>query len=477
MARLITFGRHADTKPEGMLRSVRFPQLAKLDAGTNEGMINRILTSEGADSRSLPRTIYFQFEQAPGHFDSVAVGMIDEVTADGETGVLSGSGWIIDSDEGNKAAAYIATKSLFHNSVDLAEVKASYVEHGDWWDDDFTVDVIFDQWKFAATTFVGKPAFADAHGTFEEITAAFIDPDDELEVVASWTPELNVVLAETDEEITASAAGLPSWDLFHAPEATEPHPIRVGEPDENGFIPVFGHLALWNTCHEAYNSCVMPPRPTDNYASFNRSTVLTSRGHVETGPLSLKGGHVSLDKALDDVANAWADVRVTPGVHGPWMSGYVRPGTDEASVIAARASQVSGHWKGGRLMAVVSVNAPGFSIPGSGFSFTTNEAGYVDELVASFPGCTKPEAKPLPDLPVAARRFAEMSENERQGFVAYLQSLTTSSSNFSTHSEVRITTSSEESEAAAEDATTITDQADLDLAAALELELELENQP
>lgn len=401
--RIATYGRQPTEKPKHALAEVHFPQLAKLDEGTKEGFISRVLTSDGADTRALPRTIYFQKTQEGGHDGSVAVGALHEVTVDGENNILSGKGWLLDSAEGRDAALHIAGQALFHNSVDLAEVDVEIIDHGDFFDDDYVMEVRFTQWKLGATTLVGKPAFADAHAILpDELTAAI--ESGPLVVDAPFAITLQV--EAPDEEIAASGGGLPPWDYFHRPEPDQHHKIIVGEPDEAGFIPVYGHLGLWNSCHDGIEGrCVMIPRPQDNYASFNKPGVLTDRGIVETGPISLYGGHIPLHKAADDPANAWCDVRVTAGVHGPWLSGVVRPGValDEAKVYVARASRISGHWKGGRLKMIVSCNSEGFDVPGSGFSFSTTSDGHVGELVASYPACSQQDVDDPPvDSPDAA---------------------------------------------------------------------------
>jgi hypothetical protein len=397
MARVVTFGRHATTKPPGMLREVIWPQLAKLDEGTNEGMINRMF--------------YFQFEQDMGHFSSHAVGMVDEVTIDGETGLASGRGWVLDFPEGQLAALMIQSQTLRHNSIDLAEVKVEWEEHGDFWDDDFYVDLRFVEWKFAATTAVGKPAFADAEAMLTDEIRASLYSDEPLVMPVGDPWKVNLVVAPSDTEVTASAAGLPSWDLFHVPEPAQHHPIFVGEP-VNGFYPVCGHLCLWNTCHDGIEGmCIIPPRPTDGYASINKpNAVLTDRGFVEAGPITLYDGHNGgWQKALENVENVWAAVRVVPGVHGPWLSGYVVPSkaTDDDAILAARLNQISGHWKGGRLKVIASVVTPGYEVAAS---FSTNGADEVDELVASYPGCGKPSGGGPAALPDALLRLTQLPE-------------------------------------------------------------------
>jgi len=381
-----TMGTFPTKKPEGMLRQIVFPELALMGVKTGDG---RMLAEDGRGVRDLPRTIYGQFINTGGHDQAVIVGTLHEVTF--EDGVASGRGWLLDDDNGRDAVKYIATQSLRHNSVDLAEVKAEF-EFDEASDE---LSILFTSWKIAATTLVGKPAFANA-------SAELLEDD---EIVASWmaddTPlvvdvplQMSMLLAD-ESEIIADGAPLPPWDLFHQPESETPQKCVVGESVDGGWIPVAGHLALWDSCHDGViGRCTRVPRPDDNYASYNKPGVLTDRGIVGTGPIFLEGGHRKASdgdyvSAYGGIENAWADVRITAGRLGPWLSGYVRPGVEEKQVLAARASRLSGHWKGSRLKAIVCVNAEGFDVPGDGFSIDEN--GHVDELVASFPACVDGE--------------------------------------------------------------------------------------
>jgi hypothetical protein len=379
-----TFGSMPKTKPDGTLRQIVFPELALMDVRTGDG---RLLEEKGRGVRDLPRTIYGQFVQDSGHNGSVPIGSLHEVTF--EDGVASGRGWLIDDDNGRKAVKYIQTQTLYHNSVDLSDVRARAEMSEDGKD-----TLRFSEWKISATTLVGKPAFANAKAELlndDELVASWYQ--DETPLVVDLPTSVRVELSET-EELFADAGLVQDWDAFHQPEAVKPQKIIV---DQNGRVS--GHLALWNTCHDGIESkCTIVPRPRDNYASFNKPGVLTDRGIVETGPIFLSGGHRRAPNgdyvsAYGGIENAWADVRVIPGVHGPWISGVVRPGVEDSKVYAARASRISGHWIGDRLKAIVSVNAEGFDVPGSGmsqkieFEFATNNEGRVAELVASFPTC------------------------------------------------------------------------------------------
>lgn len=378
-----TYGSRHMTKPEGFLRAIHFPALAFTETLTGDG---RFLEDAGGGSRELPLTIWGQFKQSFGHEGSVIIGRLDEITF-GDDGVVSGWGWVLDDDNGRDAVKYVKTQAMRGNSVDLADIKAHY----EWDDENDSVLVRFTQWNIGGTTLVGRPAFKDAHAVLdEEVVASWYSDDEPLIVdVPCFT---NITVAEP--EVTADGSAKPRWDLFNLPESPTPTKIFVGEPDERGYIPVFGHLGLWNTCHDGYERCLMIPRSPDNYASFCGPGVLTDKGVVNTGPIFFKGGHpkagslrkTSVEDAYGGVENTWADVRVVDGALGPWLSGYVRPGVDEETIVAARASKISGHWLGGKLMAIVSVNVAGYDVPTD--SFSMNEDGFVDELVASFPACT-----------------------------------------------------------------------------------------
>jgi hypothetical protein len=375
-----SFGTHKITKPDGMLRQVVFPSLTTMDVRTGDG---RLLKSSGRGVRNLPRTIYAQFVNEQGHAGSVIAGHLDEVTFD-DDGNVSARGWLIDDANGRQAALYIKTQTLHHNSVDLAEAKASiaYDEAAD------ALLIDFSEWKIAATTLVGKPAFADAHAALLEDDEIMASLESDEPLVVGCATVINLPVDDDTNEITADGGIVQPWDAFHQPEPAGHRKLTV---DHNGWVS--GHLGLWDSFHDGIaGRKVRIPRPSDNYASFNKPGVLTERGLVETGPIFLEGGHRRPSNgdhhsAYGGIENTWADVRVIEGRHGPWLSGVVRPGVDEHKVYAARASRISGHWVGDRLKAIVSVNAEGFDVPGGGFAvheISTDSDGHLLDLVASF---------------------------------------------------------------------------------------------
>jgi hypothetical protein len=321
----------------------------------------------------------------------------------------------------------IATQAMAGNSVDLADVNARFEEDMDTGE----YRIRFTKFNLAATTGVATPAFADAYAevdemTEEELTASLGDPMEELVAscdVHEFTIATSQIRNDTgiDVDITASMGVVQEHAVFYVPEADKPQKIVV---DEHGHV--YGHLSLWESCHDGVvGRCVRTPRPNDNYASFNKPGVLTDKGIVETGMIFTYGGHRAangadtLEDAYGGIENAWADVRIIEGRFGPWLSGIVRPGISDEVIYAARASRISGHWVNGKLKAIVSVNAEGFDVPGSGFAaapfaFTTSDEG-VGELVASFPSCTDGTLEVAPikiEIEISTGTATEETEDE-----------------------------------------------------------------
>lgn len=389
-----TYGSQPKAPPPGYFKEIIFPVLALTDTLTGDG---RMLDGEGGDTRDLPLTIKMQLATSFGHQGALTAGALFEVAFDPEAKTLSGKGWLLADDVGRKTAFLFATKAQDKNSVDLAEVKARYEEDldtGEYW-------VRFTKWKLAATTGVATPAFAAAYGEVEWSDELMASLGEGPIVVDEGGPlDFNIDISGMEIEVVASGAIKFPYEHFYTPEAAMPTKAVVTEDGR-----VYGHLALWESCHDGFEGqCVRVPRPTDGYSSFNKPGPLTERGQVQTDPIFAFGGHrpsksaPTIEEAYGGIENAWADVRVVEGVFGPWISGRVRPGITEELSHAARCSRLSGHWVGGRLKAIVSVNSEGFDVPGAsdaeldlvaGFAFSLDDDG-VGELVASFPPCLAP---------------------------------------------------------------------------------------
>lgn len=182
--------------------------------------------------------------------------------------------------------------------------------------------------------------------------------------------------------VTAAAAPTaPPAEWFRLAEPELGSQLYIEQPDGGLAVPlqitdegqVFGHLARWGQCHTGYpGQCVTPPDSLRAYADFMVGEVVCADGErVATGCLTVGTDHAAAfmlaPEARDHYANtglAWADVRVTSGELGAWVSGALRPGLDDEVVRVLRASALSGDWRsiGGHLelIAALSVNSPGF---------------------------------------------------------------------------------------------------------------------
>jgi hypothetical protein len=261
------------------------------------------------------------------------------------------------------------------------------------------------------------PAFPNASAELtEELTAALVPSDVELTVDCPWTVEYAPV---PQAELVASAATTVPYDDYFIPESDEPHKIIV-----DAECRVYGNLAMWGQPHRGFmDRLVTAPRPREAYREFNHPGPLTERGQVGTGPIFLLGGHAKktlrgltpeqITEAMGGVENAWADVRVSEGRHGPWVSGRLRPGLTDEQIHAARCSHISGHWIGDQLVAIASVSTPGF-LPGAGFAFA-DEAGDVLELVASMPATAEAQPRLTNDQLEFARQLWDHIAEAKDG--------------------------------------------------------------
>nr|DAV81443.1 MAG TPA: minor head component F [Caudoviricetes sp.] len=224
--------------------------------------------------------------------------------------------------------------------------------------------------RIRAATIVAVPAFEQARislvaaasegGPSDTKSHAYDDVDDD-----RLTPDALAAL-------TASAIPTePPEAWFADPHLTEPTAIHVTRDGR-----VFGHLAVWGTCHIGLpGRCVEPPRSPSNYAYFRTGAVYTAEGtQVAVGHITLGTGHAgpaaSARAAAEHYDNTGAvvvDVAAGEDSHGIWVAGAVRPGTTPDQIRALRAAPLSGDWRtiGGNLELVgaLAVNVPGFPVP------------------------------------------------------------------------------------------------------------------
>lgn len=171
--------------------------------------------------------------------------------------------------------------------------------------------------------------------------------------------------------ITADGSPVvPPADWFSDPGLTRPTALVIEQDGR-----VYGHIACWETKHIGMPGAIRPPRSKSNYAFFATGAIQTQQGQmVDVGQITLVGGHAPIDvdvpKAVahyDDTQSAVCDVSIGEDRYGIWVAGSLRPDVDDKQVRQLRASAVSGDWRpingNLELVAVCSVNVPGFPIP------------------------------------------------------------------------------------------------------------------
>lgn len=180
---------------------------------------------------------------------------------------------------------------------------------------------------------------------------------------------------ESEDSITASAAGERPAEWFQDPGLEGPTPVTITDDGR-----IFGHIATWNTCHTGIaDKCVMAPKSATNYAYFRTGAVKTDQGEIPVGQITMGIGHAAMNAGArpaaahyDNTEAVVADVASGEDEHGIWFAGAIRPGVSEERIEALRASSLSGDWRnvGGNmeLIAALAVNTPGFPIPRLGLA-------------------------------------------------------------------------------------------------------------
>jgi hypothetical protein len=188
----------------------------------------------------------------------------------------------------------------------------------------------------------------------------------------------------------------PPSEWFDTPEPDTPTPLTF---DKTG--RVYGHLALWESCHAglmngAYSECVRPPRSQTDYGAFHLGELETGDGSsVAVGKVVYAAGHAPLTAGLeqatkhyDNTGAVGAFVRARNGRLGIWLSGAVRSGLSEEGFRDLRANPPSGDWRmlnrNLELIASLSVPIPGFQTPRSQMAVTASAGeAFVTALILS----------------------------------------------------------------------------------------------
>jgi hypothetical protein len=177
---------------------------------------------------------------------------------------------------------------------------------------------------------------------------------------------------EDDEEMSLVAAAMdrPPAAWFADPKLDRPTPLEVTEDGR-----VFGHMALWNSCHKAFrHKCIMPPRSATGYKHFRLGKVLCDDGSmVKVGRVTVGTGHaderfgvIPAREHYDNTGTCAAIVVPYEDKFGLALAGATVAGLPEEKVAELRRSPLSGDWRRANgnleLVGALGVNDPGFEV-------------------------------------------------------------------------------------------------------------------
>jgi len=167
----------------------------------------------------------------------------------------------------------------------------------------------------------------------------------------------------------------PPRESFFRPEPNVATPMTY---DSDG--SVYGHAAIWGSCHRGFlggqfEQCVTPPRSATNYEQFHQGYVMTAEGErVAIGKITFDTDHapltadvVAASRHYDNTGSVGAFVRATNGRQGIWVSGVLKPDLASSAVVSLRANPLSGDWRLMRgnleMVAALAVPVNGFESP------------------------------------------------------------------------------------------------------------------
>lgn len=348
----------------------------------------RMLDAGSVNWRTPPLSLMAMDTTGPGgHEGAQVAGRIDSITRDGYE--IWGAGEFDSGEFGQQIRRMIGEQTLTGNSVDLAVTAFEYRNaDGQALDMEQTMDALMngDELTFAVTegtimasTVCPTPAIAGA-----EI------------MLASGVMRMTFCFEPKGTVLTAAGAGLaplePPLDWFQDPGLDGPTPLTV-TPEGR----VYGHAALWNSCHIAEPSgpgvCVPPPRSSMSYEIFHHGVVTTAEGvDVPCGQITMSSLHAGRDLGwraalahYEDSAICAADVCAGEDSYGIWVSGGLRPDLPAEKVREMKAGTLSGDWRqvigrGLEFLGALVVNIPGFPIPRPEARITASASGEEEVL-------------------------------------------------------------------------------------------------
>lgn len=168
--------------------------------------------------------------------------------------------------------------------------------------------------------------------------------------------------------------GPTAWRVISVEETDRVEEVFCAVVPEWENFTLLDNINVMN-CHVGFpGQCITPPESMAAYAHFHVGETLCADGTtIATGSLTASCDHavrqMRARAAQDHYAHngiAWANVRVTNGVYGPWVTGALRADVTDDQIAVLRAGALSGDWRrlGGNLelIGALAVTGPGFPI-------------------------------------------------------------------------------------------------------------------
>lgn len=357
------------------------PNMAREDETTGDGRVLAVGSVTWVD----PPMPFMWDRDGRGHANAVPIGLIEEIMREGNT--ILGAGTIDDvGEDGLEAIRLIEAGLVTGLSIDPDDYEVEII--------DTTVEEVDDSEAVAAAAGDPDPGPDGGVLLFRDAADAVIERYTRLRIRGVTLVELpafdstQIVLESAEGAETEAPEATTTVVPLVAAAARRPPLEWVDNPHLTSLTPqtiladgrIFGHAALWGTCHIGYeNSCVTPPRSSTNYAYFRTGETITACADCEepvpTGVITMATGHADLSLGhraaaahYDDTGTVVADVACGEDEFGIWFAGVVRPDVmaDPDRLQALRASAISGDWRriGGslELVAMLAVNVPGFPV-------------------------------------------------------------------------------------------------------------------
>lgn len=329
-----------------------------------------------------------------GHLGAELAGFVEEFTE--SSGTVSATGRFYDSDVGRQFRDMLSSGPPFGVSVDPTE-NVSYEFHEECVEEDD--DGFCEAWdlKIQFTAYeIGAVTGAPVAG-FENAAIALAASRSTGATGRTCPVFLNNTLAIVTTPGLRASVNAPSrpprswmrtpepelgvdWiDDLVGDEVLVPQRNRAGEilgyacPVEyRDDGRVYGHVTMWERCHVADpwgpGVCASAQPSANGYADFMTGTTVCDDGvSVPTGVLTVGCEHSfaeNVQGVRDHLAHAglgFADVTVTDGQYGPWISGVLRPDVTDAQIRVLRSLSLSGEWIG-ELAGILAVNVPGLPV-------------------------------------------------------------------------------------------------------------------